>query len=108
MTDKISTKRVIDHFISTIVGKIEDLGGEDRRGLTDKEEGLLDGEDIFHLISHGQPSESIEQAMLFARMNSRKKIKRQYKLDLRVVVKYLIPLSFLILTIIMSYLIFMR
>jgi hypothetical protein len=101
MTDRISTKRVIDHFISTIVGKIEDIGGKDRRGLTDEEEELLDDADLLHSIAHSQIPKSVEHAMLFARMKSRKKL--QY--DLEIWIKYLIPLSVVIFMVIFTYLI---
>jgi hypothetical protein len=104
MTDRISTKHVIDHFISTIVGKIEDIGGEDHRGLTDKEKGLLDDADIFHSITHAHTPESIQHEMLFARMKSRKK--RQYDVDnLEIWIKYLIPLSVVIFMAIFTYLV---
>jgi len=107
MTDRISTKHVIDHFISTIVGKIKDLGEEDRGGLTDEEEELLDDADLFHSIAHDQTPESVEHTMLFARMKSRKK--HQDNLDLfGILVKFIIFLSLVMLIAIIPYLIFTR
>lgn len=107
MTDRISTKHVIDHFISTIVGKIKDFGEEDRGGLTDEEEELLDDADLFHSIAHDQTPESVEHAMLFARMKSRKK--HQDNLDLfGILVKFIIFLSLVMLIAIIPYLIFTR
>jgi hypothetical protein len=107
MTDRISTKHVIDHFISTIVGKIKDFGEEDRGGLTDEEEELLDDADLLHSITHAQTPKSVEHEMLFARMKSRKK--HQDNLDLfGILVKFIIFLSLVMLIAIMSYLIFTR
>lgn len=110
MTDRISTKHVIDHFISTIVGKIKDFGEEDRGGLTDKEEELLDDADLFHSIAHDQTPESVEHAMLFARMKSRKK--HQDNLDLfdiwAIWAKFIVFLSLAIFTAMVAYVILTR
>jgi hypothetical protein len=102
MTDRISTKYVIEHFISTIVGKIKDLGEEDRGWLTDEEEELLDDADLLHSIAHDQTPKSVEHAMLYARMKARKK----HQPNFEIWIKYLVPLSMVMLMAILAYLIF--